>query len=80
MRSSWRRGSTDRAVKDERPVAKVVELAAASVGAEREASSVVKAMELSGVRWAWQLQQLQPHHWAGYGASPGLETSVIHRS
>lgn len=78
-RGSWLRGSADSAVRDERPVASVVELASASVGTEREASSsVVKAMEASGVRWAWQLQQLQPHHWAGYGASPGLETSVRH--
>ena len=76
---SWLRGSADRAVRDERPVASVVELAAASVGMEREAClSVVKAMEASGVRWAWQLQQLQPHHWVGYRASPGLETSVRH--
>ena len=77
-RGSWLRGSADSAVRDERPVASVVELAAASVSEREASSSVVKAMEASGVRWAWQLQQLQPHHWAGYGASPGLETSVRH--
>ena len=43
--------AADRAVRDERPVASV-ELAA--WGMEREAClSVVKAMEASGVRWAW---------------------------
>lgn len=76
--SSWLRGSKKHAATDRPSVARIVELAAAGIGAEDEASAVVKAMEASGVRWAWQLQHLQPHHWADFGASPGLETSIRH--
>lgn len=78
--SSWERdgGDSDRpaVAKDERAVATVLQLAAASIGAPLEVAAVAQRMEANGVRWAWQLQHCSVQHWAEYGASHGLETAV----
>ena len=63
----------------DRPVRKVVELAAARIGlCKADVNCVIDSMESNGLYWAWQLMHCNASHWAQYGASHGLETAIRH--